>query len=125
MADKKRPDGVTIIALWFFVLGGGAFFGSCTTAIPMGLVSVSDMPTGGRLLTQLVLGAGVTVALAIGVACAAVGWGLWNLAPWARLGALGIALFHLPFFPVGTAIGIGTLWFLGTHDEARAAFDAL
>lgn len=124
MADKARPDGITIIALWYFVLGAGALFGSCVTAIPMGLVSVSDMPTGGRLLASLVLGVGVTVALVLGFVFAAVGWGLWNLAPWARIAALALALLHLPFFPVGTAIGIGTLWFLGTHDDAKAAFDA-
>ncbi len=63
MSEKTRPDGVTILSLWYFVLSGGALFGSCVTLVPIGLISMSDMPTGGRLLASLLLGVGVTITL--------------------------------------------------------------
>ncbi|NKB88532.1 MAG: hypothetical protein GKS06_09955 [Acidobacteria bacterium] len=122
MSTKSRPDGITILSLWYFVLAGGALFGACVATVPIGLITMSDMPTGGRLITSLLLGAGVTITLVVGVVCALVGWGLWNVAAWARPLALVLAVLHLPFFPVGTAIGIGTLWYIGTHDDARTAF---
>ncbi len=124
MSEKSRPDGVTILSLWYFVLAGGALFGSCVTLVPIGLLSVSDMPTGGRLIASLLLGLGVTITLFVGVVCLLVGWGLWNKAEWARVASLIFAVLHLPFFPVGTAIGIGTMWYMGTHPEAKAAFGA-
>ena len=37
---------------------------------------------------------------------------------WARVLALVLAIPHLPFFPVGTAIGVATLWYVGTHPDA-------
>ena len=64
----------------------------------------------------------MTLTLIVGAVCALVGWGLWTVAPWARGLALVLAILHLPFFPVGTLIGIGTFWYLGTHDDVRAAF---
>lgn len=125
MTTKSRPDGVTILALWYFVLASGALFASCVTTVPIGLISMSDMPTGGRLLASLVIGLGVTVSLVVGLVCAAVGWGLWNTAEWARIAAFVLAILHLPFFPVGTAIGIGSLWYLGTHPQVKAAFSSI
>jgi hypothetical protein len=124
MPSKSRPDGVTILALWYFVLAGGALFGACVATVPIGLISMSDMPTGGRLLASMVLGVGVTLTLLVGVVCSLVAWGLWNKAPWARIAGLVLAILHLPFFPVGTAIGTATLWYLGTHDDAKTAFGA-
>ena len=124
MSEKSRPDGVTILSIWYFVLGAGALFGACVATVPIGLISMSDMPTGGRLLASALLGFGVTITLFSGVICCLVGWGLWKRAEWARVGALVLAIVHLPFFPVGTAIGVATLWYLGTHPEAKKAFGA-
>lgn len=120
---KERPDGVTIIALWFTVLAAGAAFGACAAAIPASLISLSsDMPTGGRFVATVLLGFGLSAAVIFAVAFATVAWGLWKLRPWARIGAMLAAIVHLPFFPMGTAIGVATLWYLSSHQDALSAF---
>lgn len=120
---KRRPDGITIIALWFLVLAAGAAFGACATAVPASLISLSpDMPAGGRFVTTVLLGFGMTVAVVIAAGLGTVAWGLWGLRPWSRIAAMLVAILHLPFFPLGTAIGVAALWYLSSHDEALAAF---
>lgn len=120
---RPRPDGVVLIAIWYAVLAGGAAFAACIVTIPIGFISLADdMPAGGRLLASVLVGLGLTMTVLSSVALAATAWGLWNLRPWARLAALLIAVIHIPFFPMGTAIGVGTLWYLTSQEEARAAF---
>lgn len=120
---KRRPDGVTIIALWYMVLASGAAFGACATAIPASLLSLShDVPTGGRFVATVLLGFGLGVAVVIAVALGVISWGLWKLRPWARLAAMLAAVLHLPFFPAGTAIGVATLWYLSSHEQALTPF---
>jgi len=66
------------------------------------------------------------VALFTTVASAAVnalvGWGLWQLKPWARIAAIVLAVLHLPGFPIGTLIGALILWYLLADPDAKAAF---
>ncbi|HJO03842.1 MAG TPA: hypothetical protein QGG47_07700 [Acidobacteriota bacterium] len=120
---SKRPDGVTILALWYLVLAGGAAIGACAITIPIGVISlVDDLPAGGSLIATLALGFGLTITTVVGAICALVAWGLWNMKRWARITALVLAILHLPFFPVGTAIGVATLWYAGTHPEVERAF---
>ncbi len=120
---KRRPDGVTILALWYLVLAGGAAFGACAMTIPIGVMSfVDDIPAAGGLIATWVLGFGLTITVGVGAVCALLAWGLWNMKEWARIVALVLAILHLPFFPVGTAIGVATLWYVGTHPDAQEAF---
>ncbi len=49
----------------------------------------------------------------------AVGWGLMNHAPWARILALILAFVSLFNIPLGTALGIYTLWVLLPADSER------
>lgn len=118
----KRPDGVVVLAIWYFVLAGGLGLIACAAAVPATLVTMSEVPAGGRILAVSLLGFAVLFALGASVALATVAWGLWQLRDWARLGALVAAALHLPFFPIGTAIGATTLWYLSSHPEVRAAF---
>jgi len=46
------------------------------------------------------------------VASLAAGWGLYQRETWARTLALVLAFFSLPMIPLGTALGIYTLWVL-------------
>lgn len=46
------------------------------------------------------------------VACLAAGWGLLERESWARLLAIVLAIVSLFNFPLGTALGIYTLWVL-------------
>lgn len=120
---RRRPDGITVLAIWYAVLASGSLMGACATTIPMGVLSVArDVPPGGRFLISALVGFGVAVALACAAIFAVVAWGLWQLREWARIGALLLAILHLPFFPVGTLIGALSLWYLTSHPDGRAAF---
>lgn len=120
---SKRPDGVTILSLWYLVLAGGALFGACATSLPIGVVTLHpDMAGGGRFIASVLLGLGLGAALFMAVVFGLAAWGLWRLREWGRIGAMVLALLHLPFFPMGTVIGIATLWYLSSHDDAVAAF---
>ncbi|MEJ2008015.1 MAG: zinc ribbon domain-containing protein [Acidobacteriota bacterium] len=47
------------------------------------------------------------------------GWGLLNYRPWARVLALVLGVISLIHFPLGTALGIYTLWVLLPSDSER------
>ncbi len=120
---NTRPDGITILAIWYLVLAGGFGLAACVAVIPVGILSLTDqLSAGGWSVASLLIGFGLSLTSALALACGVVAWGLWNLAEWARIGAFLLALLHLPFFPVGTAIGAATLWYLTSHPQALAAF---
>ena len=120
---NDRPDGVVLLAIWYLVLAGGAFFAACVTSIPIGLFSfASHMPGPPRFLGTALFGFGVLFAMACMILLLAVAWGLWHLQEWARVLLLFVSVTHLPFFPIGTAIGVVTLWYMGTHDDVQRAF---
>ena len=76
--------------------------------------------------------AGVTAATLTVVALAAIVWavahhvanrGLRSRKAWARSLALILAAFNLLLLPLGTALGLYTLWVL-LHEEVRVGFHA-
>lgn len=121
---RRRPDGITVLAIWYAVLAFGGLMASCAATIPIGVLSLAgDMPTEGRFLISLLVGFGAVVALVCTAVFAVVAWGLWTLREWARILALILAILHLPFFPVGTTVGALTLWYLTSHPDGRDAFE--
>jgi len=52
------------------------------------------------------------VLIAVAVAGAIAGWGLMERRPWARVLAIVLGVLALFKVPVGTALGIYTLWVL-------------
>lgn len=64
---------------------------------------------------SLVSGIGFAL-LALGIFGLAAGWGLMQREAWARTGALILAILSLPEVPVGTILGIYTLWALMAPD---------
>jgi len=68
-----------------------------------------------------VLSAGFFV-LAAGGIC--IGWGLMQREPWARIAAIVLAVLALFHPPIGTALGIYTLWVL-LSDDAGGRYDRL
>jgi hypothetical protein len=48
-----------------------------------------------------------------------VGAGLLRFRPWARVLALVLGILNLPGFPVGTILGVYSLWALLTEEGAR------
>ena len=52
-----------------------------------------------------------------------VGIGLWSLKSWARIAAIILAAFRFFNFPVGTAIGGSTIWYL-LQPDVEALFES-
>ncbi|HUI41938.1 MAG TPA: hypothetical protein VL523_08220 [Terriglobia bacterium] len=89
---------IPAVAMLFFGHIGFPFL-----AIPMrGLL----MPVIGGI------GAYLAITAAAGIA---VGWGLLDRQPWARMFAIVVGCLKLIDFPFGTALGIYTLWVLASQ----------
>ncbi len=75
---RRRPVGVTIIAVLDIIVGVIALLGGILGFLGLGLV-------WGRLPTIIDAAGGVLLGIAIilGLVALFVGWGLWTLRPWA------------------------------------------
>ncbi len=122
---KQRPDGVTVIAVYQFVLGFLSLLGAgILLLVPLivGTATALARAEGGPLATAIVSTVMIIIAawvLIVGIANIAIGWGLWNLQEWGRIGALVLAVLRLFNFPVGTVIGGVILWYLLREDVRR------
>jgi hypothetical protein len=121
----RRPDGIALLSIYHFLVAGLSLLGCCVLAMVPFIVAVAVSPyRPGHIalpIVALVALLGLLLLLLYGAAHAAVGWGLWRLQPWSRLGAIVLAivdLFAVP--PISTAIGALALWYL-FQPEARAA----
>jgi hypothetical protein len=117
----RRPEGVTIIAMWYFLSGSVCVLGLGGLAIGLlGLWSGNNFKgiifgTMGMLLAVLAVSA---LAIAYGL----TGWALWKVKPWARGASIVLAILQLIVLPVGTIAGIAILVYLSRNPEAKAAF---
>jgi len=59
-----------------------------------------------------------------GVLHLVLAWGLFERQPWARILGLVLGILALLRFPLGTALGIYTLWVLAPEESARE-YDSL
>ena len=123
----KRPDRITIISVYHFVVAGLLLLGACAMlAVPF-IVSIAargDPDAEVAIpIVAIVMAIAIFFVLALAVAHGVVGWGLWALKPWARIGSIVLAALGLVNVPVGTIIGLLILWYL-FQPEARTAFEA-
>ncbi len=120
---RRRPDVVTIMAIYHFVVGALALIGAIAIVLfAMLPVAVSRGDPSGVAVALAALALGLLVTLAFGIAAIAIGWGLLRLRGWARWGAIVLAILQLPAFPIGTIIGAAIIWYLLT-DEGREPFE--
>jgi putative Mn2+ efflux pump MntP len=61
----------------------------------------------------------VIVALALSLPAVVIGIGLFRLRPWARIAGIVLSFFHLIWIPIGTIIGVYSLWVLFSKDAER------
>ena len=120
---KQRPDGLTVLSIWFYLSGAfylvvTALIVFLTLAFGFGALS-EDM---GMLIPTAAFGIVALAFMAISILNLVVGYGLWILKPWARIGAIALGIVGLIFMPVGTIAGALTLWYL-LKPESAAAFD--
>jgi len=111
----KRPDGVTVIAVYFLVTGAlslvGALLGLALGVQHGGLLE----KTCGMvrfLSLPFALAALVGSGLLYGIVGLAVGWGLLQLHTWARWFAIALGALTLLNFPIGTIIGALIMFYL-------------
>jgi hypothetical protein len=124
----NRPEGVTLVSIYHYVEAGLSLLGACLVIlVPVitGLALATEPATSDAsvalTVTIIIAIVAVIVLLLVAAANAAVGWGLWQMKPWARLGAVVLSCLRLLSIPIGTIIGGVTLWYL-FRPEVRAAF---
>jgi len=119
----KRPDGVTAIAVWFFVDALLLLFVACIlVAIPISGVFADIGDPIGEFWAVFSLTCGVIFILISGILMVFAGWGLLRLKQWARWLGIVLGIFSLFAFPIGTVIGALIIWYL-LKDDVREAFD--
>lgn len=77
-----------------------------------------QVPPEFRSMLNLVMGGIGWLLLLRVVACAVAAWGLFDREPWARLYTIIVSALSLIEFPVGTILGIYSLWVLLPESSA-------
>jgi len=77
-----------------------------------------------RLVGPLVLNIIGGVLLIVAAGGILIGWGLMNHQPWARIAGIILGVISIFHPPIGTALGIYTLWVLLSGD-AGAQYDRM
>jgi hypothetical protein len=119
---------VELVGVLYFVWGAlFALVGIAFLALAFGTAAIATSSRGDRGFA-----AAVTAATFAGLATASLIWGavhIWDAVAvrhhreLARAIAMILAVLNLFFLPVGTALGIYTLWVL-TQDEIRPLFES-
>ena len=120
----KRPDGVTIIAVYEFLSAIPGLIGLCAIlgfAVP-GILAGGD-GIGDAAVALFAVGIGLLLVGAGTLLSVITGWGLLGLKGWARWLSIVMAALSLLAFPIGTIIGVLIIWYL-LKDEVRQAFEA-
>ncbi len=118
---QRRPEGVTMIAVWYFILAGGCVLGLIAMFLAiLGVWSGGDLH--GMIFGTLGMSIGVVAILGALAAFGLTGWGLVTLKDWAPPAAKVLAILQLVVIPFGTIAGIMTLVYLSRNEEAKLAF---
>jgi len=132
VGDGRVARHLTIVATLWIVLGALMLLGSAVlfaiAAFPIGRFLPSDNPAPAAAIALfhfifLALGGYLFVTGALQIAAA---WGLLQHANWARILTLVLAFLRLLELPLGTALGIYTIWVLlgPTSDQEYRALGA-
>lgn len=116
---------VNLIAAYHFVMGGlFLLLAAAVVFLPVAAVLLEESDFLARLPGWF-LGTGLLVAggiiAALGAVFVLLGWGLWRFRPWARTGAMVLAILSIPFVPIGTIAG-GVILYVLLQDSIRAFF---
>lgn len=119
----RRSDGVTLVAVYHFVVAALFLVGTLIMAVPtliLGIVTLAEEPDAA--IGFVAVGFIAAVLLALSLVNLAVGYGLWRVESWGRTGAIVLSIIGLLFFPIGTIIGAIILWYL-LKPEVAAHFE--
>ena len=112
MNQRDVQQHVPILG-WLYVVGHAIFLaiGAFVFLLLIGLAPVTGEPEAAWVLGLVGTTVGLLMA-ALGVPGLLAGYGLLTRKPWARVLAIVVGILSLINFPVGTAIGLYTLWVL-------------
>lgn len=116
---------INLIAAYYFIVGGLLIIlAAASLIIPVAAVLLGQseflarMP--GWFLGLVLLGIAAVIG-AFGGASVLIGWGLWQLRPWGRMGAMIGGLLQIPLVPIGTLAG-GMILYVLLQDTVRDLF---
>jgi hypothetical protein len=123
MNQQDLQQHVTILG-WLYVVGHAIFLviGAFVFLLLVGLAPVTGEPEPMWILGLVGTTVGLLMA-ALGLPGLLAGYGLLTRKPWARVLAIVVGLLSLVNFPIGTVIGLYTLWVL-TQPAATEYFAA-
>jgi hypothetical protein len=123
MSQRDLQQHVSILG-WLYVVGHAIFLaiGAFVFLLLVGLAPVTGDPEPMWILSLVGTSVGLLMA-ALGLPGLLAGYGLLTRKPWARVLAIVVGILGLINFPVGTAIGLYTLWVL-TQPAATEYFAA-
>jgi uncharacterized membrane protein (DUF2068 family) len=119
----KRPDGVTVTAIYHYGIAVLFLLGTVIMAVPafiLGIIALAE--EADMVIPTVVLGLIAVVLMVMCLIYLAVGYGLWKLQQWARVAAIALAILSLLAVPIGTILGAITLWYL-LQPEIAARFE--
>lgn len=106
----KRPDGVTVLSVYHFVLG--AILAVCVCAVLAILVAAFLDGSPDATIAAFFLALAAVMLFIFLATNVAAGWALLKMQTWGMWLAIALAALSLPGFPVGTAIGGVSIWYL-------------
>ncbi len=118
----RRPEGVTMIAIWYFLQTACCVLG--LGGMTLGFLGVWADSSGWEdvLFGTLGMVLGVMAILGVGAVYLIAGLGLWRMREWSRSVAIVMAALQLIVVPFGTIAGIMILVYLNRNEEAKRAF---
>jgi hypothetical protein len=106
-ADRRRPIGITALSLFFVVGAGLAAVSAASLTWPGGVLEpMWRLNTRARQGFASMHGWGVPLMIAVSLACAVAGLGLWRGRPWGRIVAVGILVIQLAGDVLNVALGL-------------------
>jgi hypothetical protein len=111
-------DHIKILAWIYIVLGGLGLFGTLITFFAIaggGLISGDQEAIRITLIVAFAVSTVMFICFVPGILA---GIGLLGLKPWARILTIILGLLNLPGFPVGTLLGIYSLWALLDNESS-------
>ena len=112
-ADLPRDDGVTLLAVYHFVLGGIFLLATLGFSIPVVITAIVGITEeSDAFIATFILLIIAAVMMIFCVTLLILGYGLWKQKQWARVASMALAVLSLVAFPIGTVAGGLTLWHL-------------
>lgn len=121
--QKQRSDGLTLISIWYYLCGAFFLLSTATMALVTLAFGFAIPNDPDILIITIIFGLITLAGMGISILNLIVGYGVWIQKPWARIGAIALAIISLVLFiPVGTITGGLTIWYL-IKPEVAAAFE--